>query len=283
MIYIVTAFSSEAIPVIRHFKLKKNLTHTRFDIYENEQMKLIISGIGKLKSAIATTYLLLKEPPRKNDKIINFGICGSISDKNKIGQAMVINKIEDESSEKIYYPEILYTHSLTESSLTTFDFPVSKVAIRKLDKLVDMEASGFFESANSFVLSHNILVLKIVSDHLELEKLSGSFVQGIIEKNIPSLITILNQARKKTTIEAPETEVLDSKEYKAFEDISENLQLSTTQRFQVLDMMKGNKIRSGRMDLKNLTDFIKNKKTNSKQETKKALDELKNKLEVVPD
>jgi purine-nucleoside phosphorylase len=156
MIYILTAFSSEAIPIIRHFQLKKNLSHTRFDIYENEQMKLIISGVGKLKSAIATTYLLLKEPPRKNDKIINFGICGSATEKYKIGQPIIINKIEDSSSEKIYYPEILYTHSFSESTLTTFDFPVSKNLVRKNDKLVDMEASGFFESANSFVLSHNI-------------------------------------------------------------------------------------------------------------------------------
>ncbi len=282
MIYMVAALTSEAIPLIRHFKLKKNLSHNKFDVYENEQIKLIISGTGKIKSAIATTYLLLKEPPKKNDKILNFGICGSASEKNKIGQVFVINKIEDAGSEKCYYPEILYTHSFSESSIFTYDHVVTKENMKRGSKLVDMESVGFFESANTFLLSHNIIILKIVSDYLSNEKFSGSFVQSLVEKNIPKIITVLNQARKKNTINAPETEVLDSKEYKLFEDVSENLQLTTTQRFQVLDLMKGYKIRSGQQaDFKILGDFSKSKKSNSKQESKKALESLKQKLEIV--
>jgi spore photoproduct lyase len=283
MIYIVTALSQEALPIIRHFKLKKNLNHNRFDVYENEQIKLIISGTGKIKSAIATTYLLLKDPPKKSDKILNIGICGSVSEKNKIGQINVINKIKDISSDKIYYPEILYTHNFSESSLSTYEIPATKTNSKNSDKLIDMEASGFFESANTFVLSHNIIILKIVSDYLSNEKFSGAFVQSLIEKNLPYMITILNQARKKTTIQAPETEILDSKEFKVFEDLSDNLQLSTTQRFQVLDMIKGHKIRSGKTNLDLLKEYSKNRKVNSKQETKKVLDELKHKLEVIPD
>ena len=283
MIYLVIALNQEALPIIRHFKLKKNLNHNKFDVYENDQIKLIISGTGKIKSAIATTYILLKEPPKKSDKILNIGICGSVSEKNKIGQIQVINKIEDNSSDKIYYPEILYTHNFSESALTTYEVPIYKSKHKNTDKLIDMEASGFFESANMFVLSHNIIILKIVSDYLSDEKFSGAFVQSLIEKNIPYMITILNQARKKTTIQAPETEILDSKEFKVFEDLSDNLQLTTTQRFQVLDMIKGHKIRSGKTDISLLKEYSKNRKVNSKQETKKALDELKQKLEVVPD
>ena len=49
MIYIVTALAQEAIPLIQHFKLKKDLSHTKFDIYRNDMIKLIVSGTGKLK------------------------------------------------------------------------------------------------------------------------------------------------------------------------------------------------------------------------------------------
>jgi adenosylhomocysteine nucleosidase len=117
MIYIVTALAQEAIPLIQHFKLKKDLSHTKFDLYRNDMIKLIVSGTGKLKSAVATTYLLLKEPPKKSDKILNFGICGSGLEKHKSGQIFLINKIEDLNSGKTYYPEILFSHLLPEEAI----------------------------------------------------------------------------------------------------------------------------------------------------------------------
>ncbi|MBK8396019.1 MAG: hypothetical protein IPL26_12390 [Leptospiraceae bacterium] len=283
MIYIVTALAQEAIPLIQHFKLKKDLSHNKFDIYRNDMIKLIVSGTGKLKSAVATTYLLLKEPPKKTDKILNFGICGSGIDKHKSGQIFLINKIEDVNSGKSYYPEIIFSHLLPEAGIITYEKPVIKSkSTPTVPSLVDMEVSGFYESANTFVQSHNIIILKVVSDHLGGEKFTGAFIQSIVEKNIPHIITVLNQARKRQSATATDTEVLDSGEYRIFEDLSDNLGLSTTQRFQVLDMLKGYKVRSGG-DFQFLKDYSKSKKISNKQDTKKALDELKDKLDTTPD
>jgi hypothetical protein len=61
--------------------------------------------------------------------------------------------------------------------------------------------------------------------------------------------------------------------------VSSDLKLSTTQRFQVLDLIKGYKIRSGG-DLDFLRKFVKQKK-NSKVESKKVFDEIVDKLEDV--
>ena len=283
MIYIVTALAQEAIPLIQHFKLKKELSHTKFDIYRNDMIKLIVSGTGKLKSAVATTYLLLKEPPKKSDKILNFGICGSGIEKYKSGQIFLINKIEDVNSGKTYYPEILFSHLLPEETIVTYEKPVIKIKTApSIQGLVDMEVSGFYEAANTFVQSHNIIILKVVSDHLGGEKFTGAFIQSIVEKNIPHIITVLNQARKRQSAQASRSEVLDSGEYRVFEDLSDNLGLSTTQRFQVLDMLKGYKVRGGG-DFQFLKDFSKKKVVTSKQDTKKALKELKEKLNTGED
>lgn len=283
MIYIVTALAQEAIPLIQHFKLKKDLSHTKFDIYRSDMIKLIVSGTGKLKSAVATTYLLLKEPPKKSDKILNFGICGSGLEKHKSGQIFLINKIEDLNSGKTYYPEILFSHLLPEAGIITHEKPVIKSKTNPSTAgLVDMEVSGFYESANTFVQSHNIIILKVVSDHLSGEKFTGAFIQSIVEKNIPHIITVLNQSRKKQSATAADAEVLDSGEYRIFEDLSEDLGLSTTQRFQVLDLIKGYKVR-GDGDLKFLKEYSKSKKITSKQDTKKALDELREKLDTSDD
>lgn len=283
MIYIVTALAQEAIPLIQHFKLKKDLSHTKFDIYRSDMIKLIVSGTGKLKSAVATTYLLLKEPPKKSDKILNFGICGSGLEKHKSGQIFLINKIEDLNSGKTYYPEILFSHLLPEAGIITHEKPVIKSKTNPSTAgLVDMEVSGFYESANTFVQSHNIIILKVVSDHLSGEKFTGAFIQSIVEKNIPHIITVLNQSRKRQSTTATDAEVLDSGEYRIFEDLSEDLGLSTTQRFQVLDLIKGYKVR-GDGDLKFLKEYSKSKKITSKQDTKKALDELREKLDTGDD
>ena len=285
MIYIVTALAQEAIPLIQHFKLKKDLSHSKFDIYQSDMIKLIVSGTGKLKSAVATTYLLLKEPPKKSDKILNFGICGSGLEKHKSGQIFLINKIEDLNSGKTYYPEILFSHLLPEAGIFTHEKPVIKTKASPTPStmgLVDMEVSGFYESANTFVQSHNIIILKVVSDHLSGEKFTGAFIQSIVEKNIPNIITVLNQSRKRQATTPADTEVLDSGEYRIFEDLSDDLGLSTTQRFQVLDLLKGYKVR-GEGDLQFLKEYSKSKKITSKQDTKKALEELRQKLDTSED
>jgi len=54
---IVTALCSEAEPIIEYFRLKKNTASNKFDIFENDRIALVVSGIGKIKSAIATTIL----------------------------------------------------------------------------------------------------------------------------------------------------------------------------------------------------------------------------------
>lgn len=280
MIYIVTALAQEAIPIIQHLKLKKDLSHTKFDVFKNDTVKLIVSGTGKIKSAIATSYLILKESPRKNDKIVNIGICGSGKETHKSGSLLLVNKIEDVSTGRNYYPEILFNHLLAEETIFTFEKPVLKAKQGAVNGLVDMEASGFFEAANTFVQSHNIILLKVVSDHLSNEKFTGAFIQTIVNKALPGIITILNASRKKA--QGSDPEVLEPKEYALFENLSEKLQLSTTQRFQVLDMLKGYKVRSGG-DFNFLKDYVKEKKSATKTENKKILEEIMEKLDTSTD
>ncbi|MCB1179984.1 MAG: hypothetical protein KDK36_20570, partial [Leptospiraceae bacterium] len=257
MYYIVTALAGEAIPIINAFKLKKDISYTKFDLFKNENIKLILSGTGKVKSAIATTYMIVKDPPRPEDHIINLGICGSGIEEYKIGQIFLSHKIEDYATGKTYYPEMMIKHNLPEEKIITFDKPVKRKEFDEVPMcLVDMEASGFYEAASAYFHSHRIHILKILSDHLKGEKLTGTFVQSLIEKNISSLKTIFNQTSKTPV---PDANVLSDKDYLLFDSISNDLKLSTTQRFQVLDMLKSYKIRNGG-ELEFIKKYIKEKK-----------------------
>jgi nucleoside phosphorylase len=277
MNYIVTALAGEAIPIINTFKLKKEVSYSRYDVFRNDNIKLILSGVGKVKSSIATTYLLTKENPNPEDRIINFGICGSSIKEYQTGKMFLINKINDQATGKNFYPETEFRHTFSEEKIMTFDKPVK---IREWDNfpncLVDMEASGFYEASSMFFHSHRIHLLKIVSDHLKGEKLTGSFVQGLVEKNmnlIKQLLLVSNRSVSK------DASVLGEKDYEVFESVSNDLKLSTTQRFQVLDLIKGYKVRSGG-DIDFLKSISKEKK-NSKTENKKIFESIVEKLEDV--
>ncbi|MCB0340373.1 MAG: hypothetical protein KDD53_12250, partial [Bdellovibrionales bacterium] len=60
MIAIVTALHCEAKPIIDHFGLKKDAQSHQFEVFLSDEYLLLISGVGKIKAAIGTTYLLAR-------------------------------------------------------------------------------------------------------------------------------------------------------------------------------------------------------------------------------
>ena len=54
---IEVALKAEATPLIEAFKLKPLSGNPLFPIYENDEIKLIISGVGKIKAGAACSYL----------------------------------------------------------------------------------------------------------------------------------------------------------------------------------------------------------------------------------
>ncbi|MDX1957720.1 MAG: hypothetical protein SFU98_04055 [Leptospiraceae bacterium] len=277
MIYIVTALAVEAIPIIKNFQLKKDISYTKFDMFKNDEVRLIISGTGKIKSAMAVMYLLGKESPRPEDRIVNYGIAGSGVETHKIGESFLMIKVEDHITGKKFYPETTFKHAFKEQSVITYDRPVKrKEAVKPPQCLVDMEASGFYDAASLYFQTHKIHIIKSVSDYLRGDKLSSAFVQSITEKAVPLLRNFLISSSKTIT---PDANVMNPKDYNLFENLSSELKLSTTQRYQVLDLIKGYKIRSGN-DIDFLKSYIK-KKGNTKVENKKILEEIVDKLEEV--
>lgn len=67
----VIAMEIEAMPIIE----KLNLKQKQEGLYGNEKIDLLITGIGKQRTAINLVKYLEKN--RKPEKIINIGYCGS--------------------------------------------------------------------------------------------------------------------------------------------------------------------------------------------------------------
>lgn len=222
MISFVTALHHEARPIIEHFSLKKDMESHGLDVFRNEDFSLVVTGIGKLKSAVATTRLLSAYGRPK--LLVNIGICGAPK-SFPIGSPYLINKITDVASSRCFFPDLIIKHSLEEAQLATYDMVVSKHGDNS--ELVDMEGSGFFEAAASFLSADQILCIKVVSDHLDGKKLLGDEITNLIEKNISKLsIFIAALSEYKPDSRKP----LTSEEKECLATIAENLRLSHQQR-----------------------------------------------------
>lgn len=158
MTLIHTALMCEAQPIIEYFKLKP-FQKQPYKIYQNENIILVVSGIGKEKT-IGCLDDIIKQ--YKFNKAINVGIAGC---KDKMVEIGSFYKIED------------------KTFLTTVDSPLDD--LDKLDTLlVDMEAKYFVDIVKSVVSMENIDIFKIVSDHLDKAIPKKSFVTMLIKDNL---------------------------------------------------------------------------------------------------
>lgn len=244
MIYLVTALYSEARPLIEYYKLKHDHRFNKISIYRNDDMALVVSGIGKIKSATVTGIVLSEMMEPDQVIMVNVGIAGGTQD-HKIGQLFLINKILDQSSKHFYYPDLLIKHLLEEEQLVTVDKP--QLNGEKGDYLVDMEASGFFEAANIYLPPSQIGCLKVVSDHRKNVKLSRDIVSELIEKQIPDIDNYLNDWHSFITNQR--NEILTGKDQQLIVLIKDNLRLTITQGRQFEKLATKYKIESDNLDI----------------------------------
>lgn len=236
---IITAIHEEARPLIEKFGLKKDPHSQRIPVYRHSDTCLVVSGTGKVKSAIATTYALANVESPENTLAINFGLCGCSDTNRPLGELVFINKITDAATRRDFYPEIILKHNLREASLTTFDNPVLKGRETVCSDMVDMEASGFFSSATAFIPLENVYCLKLISDHLEDLKLDNSMIRENIDACMDAFMVVISSGSKLKSRPLPIAE----NDASILNQLCEVLKLTITQRHQLQDYAIGYIIR----------------------------------------
>lgn len=280
MIYILTALYIEARPIIEKYNLKKEETKLKFQVFSNEKIKLIISGIGRIKASIALSYFLSNTSIKENDFLINLGFCASTNKEDKLLDVVMINKISNAYSRQNFYPEMLYRHKFKEGSLICFDEIQNTYSVNENSNkniYVDMESIGFFETANFFFKKDKIIILKIISDILyekseerkiaeikETEKLFKTYTE--IFRFFEDLFDFYGESENSFTIE----------EEDFIKKMRQNLKLSDTMYYEFLNLLKYLKLSK-----KNIFEFLKkyeNIEINNKLEGKKQFEDIKKRI-----
>jgi len=192
VINIICALQCEARPLIEHYRLQGNARHSAFRCYQNDEMRLVVCGVGKLAAATATAYLAALSLPT-SDAWLNLGIAGHAD--REIGEPLLAHKLIDASSERQWFPAIVIPAPCASETLTTVDKP--EAAYRE-ETMVDMEATGFYAAASRFQSSELIHSLKVISDNRghHSDNISEKSTSGLIHRNIHTLDSIITQLQQ---------------------------------------------------------------------------------------
>lgn len=160
MLIWVCALHCEAKPLIDFYRLKKSHDETAFDLYSNTDMACIISGVGKLNSAIATAWVAAKYSDCRSIAWVNLGIAGA--DNSAIGSIYSINQVLQADNDKSFYSPIMKASRMATASCITIDQERDDYHPRHL---YDMEAAGFYQATTRFSSLELIQCIKVISDN----------------------------------------------------------------------------------------------------------------------
>ncbi|HEY5603069.1 MAG TPA: hypothetical protein VIM41_08185 [Gammaproteobacteria bacterium] len=187
MLNIVVALSEEARPFIQYYRLKRLHHRHAFPVYGNDNIQLIVSGVGNLRAAVATGYLAGIRDSGRTTAWLNAGIAGCKS--LPVGETVLAHKIIDTVSRQVFYPAICFDPPCKTGNIRTVPIPEIQYPC---DNVYDMEAAGFFSAAMRFGTLELIHCLKIVSDNeaSPIHRVSSSGVVHLVEQQMEVIAAI---------------------------------------------------------------------------------------------
>src|SRR3989338_8741295 len=143
MVNFVIALACEARPIVERYELKAIPRSEPFRVYEGNGKRLIVSGVGKIRTASATAFLHAFSGALRNQVWINLGIGGH--SERAIGEGVLAHKITDHASGQSWYPPILFEPPCATESILTVDRPETEY---REPWVYEMEAAGFYDTAS---------------------------------------------------------------------------------------------------------------------------------------
>lgn len=241
MITIYCALYAEAQYLIQYFELKKDSKVTHFQMFSNgkKDIRVVITGVGKINMVVAIAELSTLYPPKGEDVIVNYGSCAAKD--HAVGSIFICNKIVEEWTARTFYPDMLYQHPFAEACLHT----VEKEKLENLadDCIYDMEAAAFYQGAAFYYGPHQMLFLKVVTDHGDIyadnPKAFQEQFSNIMNRAGEEIVAYLDE-KIETNIQ--EEEWKQAMQETAFEDrvkqLAEDLHCSKTMEATVRQLMR---------------------------------------------
>ena len=193
MVYIFAAHKGEVEHLIKKLSLGKRKTSFPFLQYEGEEILLTITGQGQINASASVASTLQEEKAKKGDLLLSLGSAAAILGRNRpsedlLGRWFWIQSLEQESTGRKFYPDLLYKLDFPEAGLITGDKILEldsmgnrdTVSERHSDSkehsdsegvsgfdntlLYDMESAAVFQAANFYLAPEDFFFLRCVTD-----------------------------------------------------------------------------------------------------------------------
>lgn len=179
MVYFICAFEAEARALIDYYKLKKEPSLS-YPLFFNEEMIILISGMGQENAKKATDYLLAQYPHEEDDVLINLGICAA-KEKFPIGSLLCVQTLQNESESF----ELINLNSALEK-VSCFSSEQALSQASKTD-IAEMEAISIYKAASASFAPSKLSFLKIVSDHFKPFKIKKQVIIDLVRVHIKEI------------------------------------------------------------------------------------------------
>jgi len=183
------ALPSEASPIIETFGLKLVATQP-FKTYSKANTRLIISGIGKIRSQAAVEFISNQDGHLDRPVWINYGIAGHR--ELDLGSAVLADKVSSTNKKTAWYPGLSFDVPCRTGEIRSFDSPVT---VYPDNVCCEMEASGFLTAVSKIAPNELSHVLKIISDNARtrLDDVNREFVRTLIKSNVDILCALIER------------------------------------------------------------------------------------------
>ena len=269
----VCALQWEANPIIRKLNLKRDLTYSAYPIYTNSSTRLIVSGIGVIAAAAATT-LLLSTGEQKPKLVCNLGSAGGAGNW-QVGDAALINKGLHRATDRSFFPDLIVKSPFRLATLESFDRPVSDLSqLAEPESLVDMEGAGFYFAAERLLGPEQIQLIKFVSDRFNPKPFKKEVIEQLIEPNLEAVFDYLDQVQ--TQLQSYPRQVLSNEEEKLLTRIKDHYHFTEAQLLELKNLATAFKLKSGPLSEK--LENLPFERPKDKQQAKSIFAELKSAL-----
>lgn len=237
MIYIVTALYCEAKCLIQYYHLTKMEGSTRFQVFYNEEQSicLLITGTGSLVAAVAVASVCTAFGAGEGDFLVNCGICAG--GKEQLGRLFLCNKLQEESTGRTFYPDILYRHDFEEKMIITGTKILNAENI-DAGVLYDLEAAAVYQAGSYFFGPHQMSFLKVVSDSGNGSGVSKEKAEQLTTAHLEEITAYITKLRCIQQNQNSQKTVLKEEQAREIEKLCDELRCSKVMELSLKQYLK---------------------------------------------
>ncbi len=221
----VVSLKEEMELFLDYYDMKFRKEFNLFPIYSDHSEKnwLVISGVGSLNVSFASIYLKNCSKSKSNVSWINFGYGLTNS---KTCNCFVIDEIIKSNTNEKLYPSIVNIGLFERSKICTVEkFKNSNNFFQDLDSF------SFFNTISKYVSKELIAIIKIAINKKNIQK--KNYRRLLIKQNFEKIIKI-----EKILMRYSDLESLNILDVKYFEEIIKKVHFTTSEKFQLINLLK---------------------------------------------